>query len=89
MHQLNVSKCKAMHFGRSNPKFDYYTKDSENLTKYLAKKKREKDLGVTPDLSWKDYILEIAARANRMIGSFKKRLLSVEIFIFGKIFKFH
>ena len=76
--QLNVSKCKVMHFGRSNPKFDYYLKDSENLTQCLEKTKREKDLGVifTSDLSWKDHILEITARSNRILGSLKKAFVS-------------
>ena len=36
-----------MHYGRSNPNFDYYTRDSQNLTKRLEKTEREKDLGVT------------------------------------------
>ena len=88
--QLNVSKCKVMHFERSSPSFDYYMKDSENLTQSLEKTKREKYLGVTftPDfiiiraqnigpeafsnLTWKDHILEITARANMILGSLKK-----------------
>ena len=53
-------------------------KDSENLTKCLEKTKREKDLGVifTSDLSWKDHILEITARSNRILGSLKKAFVS-------------
>ena len=47
-------------------------KDSENLTKFLEKTKQEKDLTFTPDLSWKEHILEITARANRILGSLKK-----------------
>ena len=78
MMQLNVSKCKVMHFGRSNPNFDYYLKDSENVTKCLEKTKQEKDLGVTftPDLSWKEHILEITARANRILGSLKEAFVN-------------
>ena len=76
--QLNVSKCKVMHYGRSNPNYDYYMRDSDNLTKRLEKTNREKDLGVTftPDLSWKYHILEITARANRILGSLKKAFVS-------------
>ena len=79
-----------MHFGHSNPTFDYYMKDLENLTKFLDKTKREKNLGVTftPDLSFKYHILEITARVNRILDSFK-RPLWVEILIFGKIYTFH
>ena len=53
-------------------------KDSENLTKFLEKTKREKDLGVIfrSDLSWKDHILEITARSNRILGSLKKAFVS-------------
>ena len=70
-----------MRFRRSNPNFYYYMKDSENLTKCSEKTRREKDLGVTftPDLSWKDHILEIRiliARANRILGSLKKAFVS-------------
>ena len=36
-----------MHYGRLNPNFDYYMKDSENLTKRLEKTELKKDLGVT------------------------------------------
>ena len=67
-----------MHFRSSNPKFDYYMKDSENLTKCLDKTKREKDLGVTftPDLSCKEHILEITARASWILGSLKKAFVN-------------
>ena len=76
--QLNVSKCKVMKFADSNPNFNYYMKDSENLTRCLDKTKREKDQGVTvtTDLSWKDHILEITARSNRILGSLKKAFVS-------------
>ena len=44
-------------------------KDSEKLIKCLEKITREKDTGVffTPCLSSKDHILEITARASRII----------------------
>ena len=76
--QLYVSKCKVIHFGCSNTSFDYFMKDSENLSKCLDKSKRVKDLGVTftPDLSWKDHILEITARTNRILGSLKKAFVN-------------
>ena len=52
--------------------------NSVNLTKRLEKTRREKDLGVTftSDLNWKDHILEITARANRILGSLKKAFVS-------------
>ena len=51
---------------------------SENLTTILEKKKREKDQGVTlmPYLTWKDHILEIRARENRILVSLKKAFVS-------------
>ena len=63
-----------MHYGHSNQNFDYYMRDSENLTKRLEKTKREKDLGVTFTSigNWKDHILDIIARANTILGSLKK-----------------
>ena len=53
-------------------------KDSENLAMCLEKTKREKDLGLTftTDLCRKDQILEITARANRILGSLKEAFVS-------------
>ena len=38
---LNISKCKVLHVGQNNPKFDYYI----NGTK-LSEVCEEKDIGV-------------------------------------------
>ena len=44
--RLNVEKCKVMHFGKSNPKANYYmTDDSENHIN-IEETRLERDLGV-------------------------------------------
>ena len=72
--QLNVGKCKIMHFGRTNPEYGYYMKDSANKISELEKSNREKDLGVyfTSDINWRDHIRDVTARANKILGSLKK-----------------
>ena len=44
------------------------------------KTKREKTQGVTytPDLSWKDHILEITVSTNRILGSLKESFVNSE-----------
>ena len=80
----------VMRYGRSNPNFDYYIRDSENLTKRLEKIERIKDLGVTftSDLNWKNHILEIKARPNIIFGSLKKAFV-VETLLSEKIYISH
>ena len=63
--EFNVDKCKIMHIGNKNPKYNY-NMDGKNLQETL----KEKDLGVLIDykLDFGDHIKEIVSRANRMIG---------------------
>ena len=67
--QFNEKKCKVMHIGRFNPKYNYHL---NNQT--LEETNVEKDLGVyvTPD--WKSYthVSKVAAKANAMVGWIKK-----------------
>ena len=53
----------------------------------MKKTEREKDLGVTftPDLSWKDNILETTARANSILGSIKIAFVK-KILVFGRTY---
>ena len=63
--EFNVDKCKIMHLGKNNPKFNY-SMDGSNLNETL----KEKDLGVIIDLNldFECHIKEIVGRANRMLG---------------------
>ena len=59
-----------MHFGRINPKFGYFIKDSAKKISELEKTNQENDLGIylTSDIDWKDHIREVTARANKILG---------------------
>ena len=66
--EFNVSKCKIMHLGRSNPQSSY-SMGGEPLTVTSE----EKDLGVLIDdsLEFGKHIKEIVNKANRMLGLIK------------------
>ena len=76
--QLNVKKCKVMHFGTRNPRFDYSMRTSEGEKAKLEVVEREKDLGVivSSDLKWESHIVETTAKANRILGMLKKAFSS-------------
>ena len=67
--QLNIEKCKVVHFGRNNMKYDY-----EIESRTLNKSDCEKDLGVyiSNDLKWEAQIGYVTAKANRILGMLKK-----------------
>ena len=73
MMQLNVVKCKIMHFGLTNPKFGYFMMHSANKISELEKTNREKDLVLysISDLDWKEH-----SRTNKILGSFRKAFVS-------------
>ena len=43
---FNVEKCKVMHLGKNNPRFEYEMTDKDGNTKVLKSVEMEKDLGV-------------------------------------------
>lgn len=72
---LNVKKCKVMHFGRSNPRVDYYLTDPRSGTRHkLETTESERDLGIiiASDLKQNDQVCKAAARANSILGRLLK-----------------
>jgi len=67
--QFNEKKCKVIHFGRSNPKFDYYMNNIK-----LTEVSEEVDVGVKIHSSLKPskHCAEIARRANGILGQLSK-----------------
>ena len=43
---FNVEKCKVIHLGKNNPRFEYEMTDKDGNTKVLKSVEMEKDLGV-------------------------------------------
>ena len=84
---FNVSKCKTLHIGRTNPCHNYYT-DSQKLTT-LTVTTSEKDLGVMFDqhLSFDLHIHECVNRANRMMGIIFRSFVTLNKQIFLSLYK--
>ena len=63
--EFNENKCKVMHIGSSNPRYEYQL---NNTT--LEVTMEEKDLGiyVTPDWKSTTHVAKAAAKANSMVG---------------------
>ena len=66
--KFNDKKCKVMHLGKNNQKFDYKINDYT-----LEKTQSEKDLGITitNDLNWKPHINNAINKANKQLGLIK------------------
>ena len=81
--QFNEGKCKVMHFGKKNLKFDYQL--NENV---LEKSILEKDLGihVTPDLKSATHVAKVAAKANSMVGWIKRTFSYMDIDMFKALY---
>ena len=56
MIKFNGDKCKILHLGKNNPKYQYFIKEGEEVT-VLKETKCEKDLGVNvdPELNFNDH----------------------------------
>ena len=69
-----VAKCKVMHIGRDNLRFEYEVTDNEGNTKVLKSVEIEKDLGVyvQENLKFDKHISLTVNRANRLVGLIKR-----------------
>ena len=66
---FNTSKCKVLHIGKDNPRYDYKMKVGTDLVN-VQTCMEEKDLGVTFDnlLKADVHIQNAVSKGNRMIG---------------------
>ena len=71
---FNTSKCKRMHIGKDNPKFEY-TMTTENSNNALAETVQEKDLGVwiSNNLKWEKQV--VAATQQMVLRSVKRAFI--------------
>ena len=74
MIQLNVDKCKVMHFGWTHYKFSYFMRDSAIKNSNIERTDRKNDWGVyfTSDINCKEHIREVTVRAHKILGLLKK-----------------
>jgi endonuclease/exonuclease/phosphatase family metal-dependent hydrolase len=70
--RFNVDKCKRMHLGYTNSKYEY--KLSYTNANPVAETEEEKDLGVVvdPQLKFKKHISTITNKANKIVGVIKR-----------------
>jgi hypothetical protein len=87
--RLNFQKCKVMHLGKGNVKYDYTIHDSvTNQTYSLVKTTEEKDLGVTfsSDLKWNKHVDNITHKANTALRSLKNTFTCRDKKLWGKLY---
>lgn len=71
---FNAEKCKVLHIGKDNPKFEYELTDKDGNIKALDHVEFEKDLGiyVQDNLKFDRHISLTVNRANRLAGLIKR-----------------
>ena len=81
--KLNTSKCKVMHFGTRNNKYEYRLNE-----RLLEETTTERDLGVciSNDLKWEHQCNKVAAKANRMLGVLRKTFISRDILLWKRLY---
>ncbi len=69
------SKCKIMHFGKNNPRKNYFI-ENEGSKVWLEKTEVEKDLGVMVSSDGKNIkqVEAAVSKANRTLGRIRKLL---------------
>jgi hypothetical protein len=70
--KFNENKCKRLHIGHTNPKFQYQLCRESSTP--MEETTEEKDLGVLvdPELKFRKHINTIAKKANRIVGIIKR-----------------
>jgi hypothetical protein len=84
--KFNNKKCKRMHIGGKNEKFEYkLCRDSANA---IEETLEEKDLGVIvePDLSFRKHISTAVNKANKIVGVIKRTFDYRENDIINKLY---
>ena len=80
---FNIPKCKIMHIGRNNPRYEYTMSG-----KLLAKVEEEKDIGVTVHSSLKPsrHCQKIAATSNAVLRQLTKNFHYRDRHVFKKLY---
>ncbi|CAF1100853.1 unnamed protein product [Brachionus calyciflorus] len=78
---LNAEKCKVLHVGRTNSKFDYEIENNTGGKQVLAKSMCENDFGIfiKHDMKWNVQVRNSTSKANRILGMIKKTFKYLDI----------
>ena len=82
--EFHPRKCKLLHYGKKNPKYEYHL-GGEPIKNY----EEEKDLGIviTEDLKWDSHIAMCIKKANRMIGMIRRTFTYMDEEMFLSLYK--
>ena len=85
--RFNATKCKVMHLGGHNARFDYTMQEANNTIR-LKVTKCGKDLGVhiDNDLSFKSHAEKIVKKSNRIVGMIRRSFTFMDCDMFRKLF---
>ena len=86
---LNVEKCKVMHNGKKNLRYEYSMIDKNGDMKLLTSSECERDLEiiVSNDLKWSLQVRNVVGKANKVLGMLKKTFVSRDIELWLKLNK--
>ena len=81
---FNISKCKLLHIGQSNPRYSYKMNGVD-----ITKVNEEKDLGVVIDCNLKFHgqCSAVINKANRLLGLIKRTFLTLSEDMFLSLYK--
>ena len=77
--QLNLDKCKVMHFGKHSTDYIYTMRNVKNDSNHtLATTSSERDLGIqiTSDLKWHSQCSLAASKGNRILGMLNRTFVN-------------
>jgi len=85
---FNATKCKVMHYGRSNHNYNY-TMVTNNVKTNVATTTEEKDLGVvfSTDLKFSTHVATAANKANRVVGAIRRSFRYMDKAMFVLLYK--
>ena len=81
---FNTRKCRVVHYGKNNPRFDYSMAGT-----VLEKSTMEKDLGVmfSGDLRWDEQISKSINKANSALAQIKNSFTNLDVNIIKPLYK--
>ena len=86
--ELNLDKCKVLHFGKKNARVEYIMTNNE-VSHVLEASVCERDLGVqlTDNMKWHAQCASAAAKANRVLGMLGRTFVCRDIKVWELLYR--